>query len=266
MNVKATNLKKSGQFHAVLASFVTAILLTTSLSSYPAQASSSSVQSFSPNIASSVGGDQIVVTGKGLDKVTRVRVAGVVQSKLLNRSKTKFSFVMPRLSKSLQQYGGYVGIEFMQAGVWRKASPKFLVTAPRDKTFTSAGLVFKFVETSTPAFVPQDSRYGDRLPSPGAQLHGVKLNVLNMTDSWIDLTCSFEVDVRVIDTTFRRFTYVEDLYKISGNPGCNDFMNPGFSADTLWVFDVPTRFKTAAIEVKTVTWTGKEPRTYYFAF
>ncbi len=250
----------------LLAAIVSLVLLTATLPSYPAQAASLSIQSYSPNVASSAGGDKIVVTGKGLDKVTRVRVGGVILSKLTNRSKTKLGFVMPRMSQSWLQYGGYVGIEFMQSGAWTKASPKFLLTATRENTFESAGLVLRLLETSQPSFVPQQSRYGDLLPSPGAQLHGVKLNVLNMTDEWVDLTCSFEVEVKVIDTSFRRFSYLPNRHRVEGNPGCNVFMNPGFSADALWVFDVPTLFKIVAVEVKAVTFGGPDPRSYYFAF
>lgn len=268
MNMSKTlvNSAQKGSVASVVSLFLALILTTSGFHSYPAHAATATIQSFSPNVASASGGNEIVVTGKSLDKITKVRVGGVVQTKLTKRTKTKFSFSVPRMSQTLRKYGGYVSVEFMQSGAWRKASPKFLVTAPRDVPFESAGLEFKLLETSQPTFVPQEARYGDLLPSPGAKLHGVMLNVLNMTDTWIDLTCSFEVDVRVIDSTFRRFTYVDDRYKIAGNPECNDFMNPGFSADALWVFDVPDRFKVVALEVKTVTWTGTDPRTYYFSF
>lgn len=233
--------------------------------SNPAQAAVSKIISYSPNTGAAEGGAKIQVKGTNLQNVTKVRIAGVTQSKLTSKSKSGFSFVLPKLSDSARKYGGFVKTEFFQAGSWKNVSAKFLATASRNKQFTSAKLIYRILETAQPGYVAATPGDDDLVASNSASLYTVKLNVLNMSDSWIDLTCSFEVDIRVIDSTFRRFSNTGDRYTFLGNPECNDFMNPGFDADVLWAFDVPNRFKPVAFEVTTVTWEGPDPKTFYFS-
>lgn len=247
--------------------FAVALMLATMLQGSPSHAASAKIQVFMPNTASATGGEVVAVTGTALEKVTKIRVAGVVQAKLMNRTKSEFSFVFPRLNKNLQKYGGYVNVEYFDSGTWKKARPKFLVTAPRSEAFTSANLTYNLVETNQPSSIARRSGLSALTPSQGARLFGVKLNVLNMSDSWIDLSCSYEVDVRIIDTTFRRFNYVQGGHRFEGNPECNYFMNPGFSADMLWVFDVANVFNPIVLEVTTVVFgAGPAARTFYLSF
>jgi len=246
--------------------FTAILVLASLLQGLPANASSARIQLFTPGTALATGGEVVVVTGKALQKVTKIRVGGVVQSKLTDQTKSGFSFVLPKLTKSLQKYGGYVNVEYFDSGIWKKASPKFLVTAPRSKAFTSASLTYNLLETNQPSSIVRSSGLSELLPSQGARLFSIKLNVLNMSDSWIDLSCAYEVDIRLIDSTHRRFNYVQGGHRFEGNPKCNYFMNPGFSADMLWAFDVASVFNPIAFEVTTVVPGGPTPRTFYFGY
>jgi hypothetical protein len=250
----------------LLALSLLAVLIPIAAPTTPAEAAVAKVSSFSPNAAKAEGGTKIIVKGTNLQNVSKVRIGGVIQSKLSSKTKSGFSFVMPKLSESTRKYGGFVKTEYFESGQWKSSSSKFLATASRTKAFKSAGLVYKLLETNQPGSIGLKYGYDDLVASPSASLYTVKLNVLNMSDDWIDLTCSFEVDVRVVDTTFKRFSSMGDSYEIAGNPECNDFMNPGFDADTLWAFNVPNRFKPVAIEVTTVTWSGPTPKTFFFTF
>ncbi|AIT62325.1 DUF4352 domain-containing protein [Corynebacterium doosanense] len=62
------------------------------------------------------------------------------------------------------------------------------------------------------------------------------------TESW-DLTCGFAVQASLFDPDDRRFDPVEDLYRIPGNPECNDHLNPGMKDQMTWVFEVPETIK-----------------------
>lgn len=264
MNKNFLGDSKLGGYVKVGSAVLTAsLVLAALLQSLPADASSARIQLFTPNAALSTGGEVIVVTGKALQKVTKIRVAGVVQAKLTDRTKSGFSFVLPKLTKILRIYGGYVNVEYLDSGVWKKASPKFLVTVQGSKAFTSAGLTYKLVENNQPSSIARSSGLPELLPSQGARLFSVKLNVLNMSDSWIDLSCAYEVDIRLIDSTHRRFNYVQGGHRFEGNPKCNYFMNPGLSADMLWAFDVANVFNPIAFEVTTVIPGGPTPRTFY---
>lgn len=66
----------------------------------------------------------------------------------------------------------------------------------------------------------------------------VETTVVNNKNGGIDPTCSWPVATKVVDWKERQFDAVDDLYKIDGNPGCND-LQAGFDSPMTWIFEVP---------------------------
>ncbi len=74
----------------------------------------------------------------------------------------------------------------------------------------------------------------------------VTATVANKTKNSIDLTCGWPVDTRLIDDDNANYDPVDDLYRISGNPGCNDNLQPGFAHSMTWIYEIPKTAKTNA--------------------
>lgn len=64
-------------------------------------------------------------------------------------------------------------------------------------------------------------------------------HVVNNAKVSLDLTCSLPVQTKLVDVQQRNFDAIDDLYKLKGNPECNDQLQPGFEADMTWVYLVP---------------------------
>jgi hypothetical protein len=73
----------------------------------------------------------------------------------------------------------------------------------------------------------------------GAKFVVVQTHVVNNAKKSLDLTCSLPVSTRLVDDQERQFDPIEDLYKIKGNPECNDQLQPGFESDMTWIYRVP---------------------------
>lgn len=76
-------------------------------------------------------------------------------------------------------------------------------------------------------------------PRQGAKFVRVETTVVNNRKGGIDLTCSYPVAAKVVDINEREFDPVDDLYKLPGNPGCNDQLQPGFDSQMTWIYEVP---------------------------
>ena len=82
-----------------------------------------------------------------------------------------------------------------------------------------------------------------RTAEPGTKFVSVVTEVENTgSESW-DLTCGFAVQANLFDPEDRQFDPVEELYRIPGNPECNDHLNPGMKDQMTWVFEVPEAAK-----------------------
>lgn len=82
-----------------------------------------------------------------------------------------------------------------------------------------------------------------RTAEPDTKFVSVVTEVENTgSESW-DLTCGFAVQANLFDPEDRRFDPVEELYRIPGNPECNDHLNPGMKDQMTWVFEVPEATK-----------------------
>ena len=73
----------------------------------------------------------------------------------------------------------------------------------------------------------------------GAKFVIVETHVINDAKTSLDLTCSLPVNSRLVDDRERQFDTIDDLYKLKGNPECNDQLQPGFESDMTWVYRVP---------------------------
>ena len=77
----------------------------------------------------------------------------------------------------------------------------------------------------------------------GGKLVTVTTEVENTgTEAW-DLTCGFAIQSELVDDQGRHFQPVDSLYRIPGNPECNEQTNPGFTKTMKWAFEVPETAK-----------------------
>ena len=77
----------------------------------------------------------------------------------------------------------------------------------------------------------------------GGKLVTVTTEVENTgTEAW-DLTCGFSIQAELVDEQGRHFQPIDSLYRIPGNPECNEQTNPGFTKTMKWAFEVPDTAK-----------------------
>lgn len=81
-------------------------------------------------------------------------------------------------------------------------------------------------------------QYENATPRTGGKFVRVDATVKNGTKKAIDLTCSLPVIAKLSDGE-ALYEPVDSLYEIEGNPECNDDLNPGFSSEMIWIFEVP---------------------------
>jgi hypothetical protein len=72
---------------------------------------------------------------------------------------------------------------------------------------------------------------------------------LNGTKEPIDLTCSYPIDIAVLDKADARYTPIEGLDQIKGNPGCNEMTQPGQKFKETFIFLLPK-----GAEASKLTW------------
>lgn len=87
-------------------------------------------------------------------------------------------------------------------------------------------------------------KYTKTTPRDGGRFVMVSTHVVNNGKVSLDLTCSLPVQTKLVDVQQRNFDAIDDLYKLKGNPECNDQLQPGFETDMTWVYLVP---KTATV-------------------
>jgi predicted component of type VI protein secretion system len=83
-------------------------------------------------------------------------------------------------------------------------------------------------------------KYTRKTPDAGGRFVAVTAQVVNNAKVSLDLTCSLPINTKLVDSQQRNFDPIDDLYKLKGNPECNDQLQPGFEADMTWVYLVPT--------------------------
>jgi hypothetical protein len=103
---------------------------------------------------------------------------------------------------------------------------------------TKGGVTLTVNEVTRPASIPA-TRGPGRTPQAGGKFVRLDTTIKNDGQKSMDLTCSFDVQVVLVDRQRRQFDHVDDQYEIAGNPGCNDGLQPGFSIGMAYVFEVP---------------------------
>jgi hypothetical protein len=82
-------------------------------------------------------------------------------------------------------------------------------------------------------------KYTRTKPDAGGKFIVVETHVVNNAKVSMDLTCSLPISTKLVDAQDRSFDPIPDLYKLKGNPECNDQLQPGFEADMTYVYLVP---------------------------
>lgn len=97
------------------------------------------------------------------------------------------------------------------------------------------------IEKNESSFRPGSGyeKYTTTRPRAGGKFVAVTAHIVNNAKVSLDLTCSLPIDTKLVDSQQRNFDAIDDLYKIKGNPECNDQLQPGFEADMTWVYLVP---------------------------
>jgi hypothetical protein len=95
--------------------------------------------------------------------------------------------------------------------------------------------------------------YEEVTAGDGAKFVTVNTRVLNDSKTSIDLTCSYPIGNHLIDDRDRQFDSIKELYRIRGNPACNDNLQPGFESDMTWIYRVPLHANILSFEFEDLT-------------
>lgn len=106
-------------------------------------------------------------------------------------------------------------------------------------TETNGTLKMRFDSVEYPSSIPNSDDEKPFTPKQGHKLVQVNTYVTNNGKSPIDLTCSYEIDARVINEKGQSFTPIEDDYKVAGNPECNFELQAGTGETMKWVYEIP---------------------------
>ncbi|MFD6887992.1 hypothetical protein [Streptomyces sp. NPDC059957] len=98
---------------------------------------------------------------------------------------------------------------------------------------------------------------GTQKAGDGAKFVTVQTKVFNDTKEGIDLTCGAPVLDNLLDEQQRKYDTIQDLYKIPGNPGCNDQLQPGFDDDMTFIYRVPATAKITGWEFRQLDLGGR---------
>jgi hypothetical protein len=133
-------------------------------------------------------------------------------------------------------------------------------THPIGVPVTKGGVTLTVNEITMPPSIPA-TRGPERTPQSGGKYVRLDTTIKNDSQKSMDLTCSLDVQVVLIDRDRRQFDEVDDSYEIAGNPECNDGLQPGFSTDMAYIFEVPAQaditffgFGDPNIEYNELTW------------
>jgi hypothetical protein len=84
-----------------------------------------------------------------------------------------------------------------------------------------------------------EMRDGSELkPRVGGKIFVAEVQISNNGTESIDLYCKWHFEAGLIDAQGRKFDAIKG-YTVKGNTGCNQYLQPGFSASERIVFEVP---------------------------
>ncbi|WGH92903.1 hypothetical protein QDX21_11495 [Auritidibacter ignavus] len=81
----------------------------------------------------------------------------------------------------------------------------------------------------------------------GAKLYRADTTIENTDRTSMDLTCGYEVDIKVLSDKDQEYLPLENEHEIVGNPACNDQLQPGFSTEMSWIFKLPAESNAVAL-------------------
>lgn len=113
------------------------------------------------------------------------------------------------------------------------------------ETETNGALSMTFKSMNEPGSVPQEwnGQQPNLTPSSGTKFLSIQVAVKNNSKEPIDLTCGYPLEIKAMNESDQLYTPIDDLFKIPGNPGCNDMLQPGITASISYVFNVPSDAK-----------------------
>ncbi|BCN82794.1 DUF4352 domain-containing protein [Prescottella equi] len=89
-------------------------------------------------------------------------------------------------------------------------------------------------------------RYETRSARAGGQFVVISTTVENIGKKSLDLTCGYPIAHVLLDVDKREFDSIDSLYRVEGNPECNDNLQPGFTAEMQYVYEIPDSAKPLA--------------------
>lgn len=107
-------------------------------------------------------------------------------------------------------------------------------------TVTSAGPVpsIEMNESNYRAGSP-NATFTTKTAPAGAEYYAVTVHITNNAQESMDLTCGYPIRNKLVNSRQQNYDPIDDLYKLQGNPGCNDNLQPGFESDMTYVYEVP---------------------------
>jgi hypothetical protein len=131
------------------------------------------------------------------------------------------------------------------------------------QTYRHLGIVITLIDVAASPSIRLSERsrrsgsgyeeYEEVIAGSGAKFVTVKTRVMNDAQASIDLTCGYPIKNHLIDDHGRRFDAISKLYRIRGNPACNDNLQPGFASDMTWIYRVPLDAVISAFEFEDLT-------------
>lgn len=95
------------------------------------------------------------------------------------------------------------------------------------------------IRVNDSGYVGDSAVFTDRTARSGGKFVVVDTTVFNDSLRPIDITCAAPIQNTLTTDDQRQYTTVDEQYKIEGNPGCNDELQPGFDAQMKFVYEIP---------------------------
>ncbi len=123
-------------------------------------------------------------------------------------------------------------------------SPSSVASAALGVPSTNGGVtltVNSVQETDTLSYREGTSRdnYQPLSPRPNGKFVVINTTIVNDGAKSMDLTCGYPIRNTLYDIDKRQFDTIDSLYRVEGNPECNDNLQPGFDATMTYVYEVP---------------------------
>ncbi|MFT8531729.1 hypothetical protein [Bifidobacterium aquikefiri] len=82
--------------------------------------------------------------------------------------------------------------------------------------------------------------YAPKSPDSGTKYWLVNVVITNTGKQPIDISCSYPLSIKAINTESQQYSPIDSLYQVQGNPGCNADLQPGLTEKVTYPFVVPS--------------------------